>query len=195
MAYQTLQQVFERATGVPIQTASIKEFYGPMQFESATFWAMKSFFMDVPQKHPLIYGGLTTSCADLARFGLLWASKGQWNNHTVFTQAFWNKAMSTPAYPFGPGRRYGNWGPHDTDQAYRSVGLGKQIIYFNMQNGVVATRLGEYATSKYDYNDWFALIMASIKNPEDRGKPEDWMGVVTEDGEHFESIPSSASSP
>jgi hypothetical protein len=60
MAYQTLQQVFETATGTQIQDASQKELYGPMQFESKTYWQTEGFFTGVPQKHPLVYGGVTT---------------------------------------------------------------------------------------------------------------------------------------
>lgn len=72
MAYQTLQRVFETATNNTFQNASQHELYGPLQFESKTYWQTNSFFINVPQKHPLVYGGVTTSCPDLARFGTLW---------------------------------------------------------------------------------------------------------------------------
>jgi CubicO group peptidase (beta-lactamase class C family) len=123
MAYQSLQRVFETATGNTFQNASTYELYrklsiihlrrpivmvlfvhdetGPMQFESATYWQMNSFFLGVPQKHPLVYGGVTTTCPDLARFGLLWMNQGNWSGHQVFTKAFYEKAMSQPQMPFG----------------------------------------------------------------------------------------------
>jgi len=179
MAYQTLQQVFERATGVGIQAASVKELYGPMQFESKSYWQMAGFFTGVPQKNPLVYGGLTTSCADLARFGLLWLNKGKWMNYTVFTTDFYNKAMSRPQYSFGPGRPYGNWGA--TSTGFRSMGFGKQIVMFNPVLNIVAARLGAVTSIKYDYNDWFKMILDAVK-PEERGKPEDWMVLVSHDG-------------
>jgi len=173
MAYQTLQQAFEKSTGVAIQDASNREFYGPMQFESKTYWQMHGFFTGVPQKHPLVYGGVTTSCADLGRFGLLWLNKGMWKNHTVFTREFYDKAMSRPQYPFGQGRQYGNWGT--TDTGYRSVGLGKQIVMFNAVNNIVVTRIGGVASINFDYNDYFKMIKDAIKNPELRGRDEDWV--------------------
>jgi len=172
MAYQTLQQVFENATSTPIQTASIKELYGPMQFESATYWQTNGFFTGVPQKHPLVYGGVTTTCPDLARFGLLWLNKGNWAGHTVFTSAFWDKAMSQPEYSFGKARRYGNWGG---PASYKSEGLGRQIVVFNQANGMVLTRVGSPVTTFFKPGDFIDKVMKSIKNPLLRGTAADWV--------------------
>jgi CubicO group peptidase (beta-lactamase class C family) len=172
MAYQTLQQVFERAYGLGIQAAAQRELYGPMQFESKTYWQMHGFFTGVPQKHPLVYGGVTTSCADMARFGHLWLNKGLWRNHTVFTLDFWNKAMSQPVYPFGPGRRYGNWG---TGEDCRSMGFGKQIVMFNLKTQLVVTRIGGVASIDFDYNEYFKMLDGAIKDPEERGNDSDWI--------------------
>jgi len=172
MAYQTLQQAFERATATGIQAASQKELYGPMQFESKTYWQTHGFFTGVPQKHPLIYGGVTTSCADMARFGHLWLNQGNWNNYTVFTRDFYNKAMTQPPYPFGPGRRYGNWG---TGTDIRSMGFGKQVVMFNPKTNVVVTRIGGVVSLAFDYNDYFRMLNEAIKDPEVRGNDEDWV--------------------
>jgi len=176
MAYQTLQQVFEKGTGLGIQAASQKEFYGPMQFESKSYWQMNGFFTGVPQKHPLVYGGLTTSCLDLARFGLLWLNHGKWKNYTVFTEEWFTKAMAQPTYPFGPGRRYGNWG---TGADIRSVGFGKQVVMFNPKTNIVATRLGGTVSLSFDYNDFWKAINDAIIKPEERGNAEDWMFMVS----------------
>jgi len=175
MAYQTLQQVYERATGLGIQAGAQRDLYGPMQFESKTFFQMNGFFTGVPQKNPLVYGGVTTSCADMARFGLLWLNKGAWGNHTVFTRDFYNKAMTRPQYPYGLGREFGNWGT--TDDGYRSIGLGKQMVMFNAVNGIVLSRIGGVASIGFDYNEYFKMIRAAIKNPELRGRDEDWVFV------------------
>jgi len=172
MAYQTLQQVFERATGVGIQAASQNELYGPMQFESKTYWQMHGFFTGVPQKHPLIYGGLTTSCADMLRFGHLWLNQGNWKNHTVFTKGFFDKAMTQPPYPFGPGRRYGNWG---TGYDIRSMGLGKQVVMFNPHTNIVAARLGGTTSAAFDYNDFWKALNDAIVNKTEVGNAEDWI--------------------
>jgi len=172
MAYQTLQQVFETATKVKIQDASHAELYGPMNFESKTYWQDRSFFVGLPQKHPLIYGGVTTSCTDLARFGLLWSAKGNWNGHAVFTEAFWNKAMSQPQYPFGLARRYGNWGGPPSQ---KSEGLGRNIVVFNQKNGIVLTRVGLFATTIFKPGDFIDKVMAAVKDPELRGTREDWV--------------------
>jgi len=178
MAYQTLQAVFERATGVPIQTASQREFYGPMQFESQTFWQMKSFFIGLPQKYPLVYGGVTTSCVDLGRFGHLWLNQGMWGNRTVFTKEFFDKAMETPRFAFGLARRYGNWG---TSADVRSMGFGKQVVMFNPVTKVVAKRTGPETSIAFDYNDWFKLITGALKT-EEIGNESDWILAGSMDG-------------
>jgi len=172
MAYQTLQQVYETATGQLIQQASQKELYGPMQFESQTFWQMEGFFTGVKQVHPLVYGGVTTSCADLARFGHLWLNHGNWSNgHQVFTEAFYQKAMSQPLMSFGKARRYGNWGGGPN---VKSEGLGKNIVVFNPSNGIVLTRIGSSLTAFFKPGNFIDLVMAAIKNPMLRGSREDW---------------------
>jgi CubicO group peptidase (beta-lactamase class C family) len=172
MAYQTLQQVFETATGVPIQSASQAELYGPMQLETKTYWQMEGFFTGVPQKHPLVYGGVTTSCPDLARFGWLWLNQGNWSNHIVFTKDFFAKAMSQPQYSFGPARRYGNWG---SGPSVKSEGLGRQIVVFNQANGIVITRVGSFGTTHFKPADYIKLVIAAIKDPLLKGKEEDWI--------------------
>jgi len=170
MAYQTLQQVYERATGTLVVDATKRELIGPLQFESQTFWQEKGFFTGTPQKHPLIYGGMTTSCPDLARFGHLWLNRGNWTGRTVFTQAFFDKAFSQPQMPFGPARRYGNWGG---GPSHKSEGLGRQIVVFNPSNGVVLTRVGSEVTSQFNPGQFIDLVTASIVK-ELRGNPEDW---------------------
>jgi len=172
MAYQTLQQVYENATGVGIQDAAARELYRPMQFESQTYWQTHGFFTGVPQKHPLVYGGVTTSCADLMRFGLLWQRGGVWNNHTVFTPDFYAKALSQPQYPFGPARRYGNWGGPPN---VKSEGLGRNIVVFNKANGIVFTRIGSFATSIFKPGDFIDKVMAAVKDPILRGTRDDWV--------------------
>jgi len=171
MAYQTLQQVFEKSTGRLIVDASKQELFGPMQFESATYWQEKGFFTGVPQKHPLVYGGVTTSCPDLARFGHLWLNRGNWSGRVVFTDQFFTKAFSQPQFAFGPGRRYGNWGG---GPSHKSEGLGRQIVVFNPTNGIVLTRVGSEATTQFKPGDFIDQVMASVKSEELRGKPEDW---------------------
>jgi len=171
MAYQTLQQVYEKATGRQLNDATPQELFIPMQFESKSFWQMQSFYVHVPQAHPLVYGGMTTSCPDLARFGHLWLNQGSWNNRTIFTKDFYNKALSQPQYPFGPARRYGNWG---AGPSVKSEGLGRQIVVFNPTNGVVLTRVGSDITTQFKPGDFINLVMQAIKDPEMRGREEDW---------------------
>jgi len=80
------------------------------------------------------------------------------------------------------------WGREIAKAVWSVLVCGKQIIYYNIQSKIVATRLGEYATIKYDYNDWFAMILASLKNPDLRGKPEDWVAYEVEDEKHWREL-------
>jgi len=171
MAYQTLQQVFEKSTGRLLTDATKQELFTPLQFESQSLWQEKGFFTGVPQKHPLVYGGMTTSCPDLARFGHLWLNRGNWSGRVVFTGQFFDKALSQPQFSFGPGRRYGNWGG---GPSHKSEGLGRQIVVFNPSNGIVMTRVGSEATSQFNPGQFMDLVAQSVKSEELRGSMDDW---------------------
>jgi len=165
MAYQTLEQVLRVSTGVKVEDWTKGKLWGPLQMESDIHWDKSSFFIFVPLKHPAVYGGVESSCADLGRFGHLWLNKGTWaNNQTIFTTDFYHKALTQPPAPFGPQREYGNWGQHFPGNWSRAEGMGNQFVAFNPQFQLVATRIGWFdsISELFTYNTFMDKVLSSV---------------------------------
>ena len=120
MAFQALEPVLRLATSsASVQDFSQRELFGPLGMESEPYWEERGAFTqflfpatDGIRNGPMVYGGVTTSCRDLARFGQLWLHRGRWGGgdapHQVFTEEFYQTAM-TPN-PRGSGSRRYHWG-------------------------------------------------------------------------------------
>jgi CubicO group peptidase (beta-lactamase class C family) len=165
MAYQTLEQVLRLSTGMTVQQWSKAQLFDPLQFESDVHWDKDSFFIFIPLKYPAVYGGVETSCVDLGRFGHLWLNKGKWaNNLTIFTEQFYNKALSQPPAPFGPMREYGNWGQHFPGNWSRAEGMGNQFVAFNPLHQLVVARIGWFdsISELFSYNTFMDKVLASV---------------------------------
>jgi CubicO group peptidase (beta-lactamase class C family) len=164
MAYQTLERVLRVATGVSVQDWSNGKLFYPLEFEGNTHWDKESFFIFIPLKYPAVYGGVETSCANLGRFGHLWLNKGKWMNQTIFTEQFYDKALSEPKAPFGPMREYGNWGQHFPGNWSRAEGMGNQFVAFNPQYNLVATRIGWFdsISELFSYNTFMDKVLSSV---------------------------------
>jgi len=162
MAIQTLERVLGHITGIPVPLMAAQELWSLMDFESPTFWQEWPITSDLwpggpYSTDPLTYAGVWTHCNDLARFGVLWLHKGLWRNTTVFTEAYWNKAMINN--PDGrPGRRYHWGGPPN----YRANGLGDQLVTFNIEENLVITRLGDPFQISFSGSDFINMVLASL---------------------------------
>ena len=90
---------------------------------------------------PLLYGGLTLSCRDLARFGQLWLHRGRWGSDGVrlFTEDFYETAMRPNTRP-SSGARY-HWGVNGN--MHRANGMGDQLVAFDDVDDLVITRTGD----------------------------------------------------
>ena len=149
MAFQSLEPVLRRATDSSVQMFSERELFAPLQMESEPFWEERGAFTqfifpatDGIRNGPLVYGGLTLSCRDLARFGQLWLHRGRWGSespHAVFTDDFYETAMRPNPRP-SSGARY-HWGVNG--DMHRANGMGDQFVAFDPLDDLVITRMGD----------------------------------------------------
>jgi len=169
MAYQTLERALRVSTGMSVQDWTKSRLWGPLQMESNIHWDKDSFFVFVPLKYPAVYGGVESSCADLGRFGHLWLNKGMWGTNTIFTPAFYQKALTQPPAPYGPQREYGNWGQHFPGNWSRAEGMGNQFVAFNPQYQLVATRIGTFdsISELFSYNTFMDMVLSSVVGSEE----------------------------
>ena len=151
MAFQALDPVIRLATSSDsVQAFSERELFAPLEMQDQPFWEERGAFTqfvfpetDGIRNGPLVYGGLTTSCRDLARFGQLWLHHGRWGAgptpHQVFTEDFYNTAM-TPNPRSSGNRRY-HWGVNGN--MHRATGMGNQFVAFDDVDDLVITRTGD----------------------------------------------------
>jgi len=85
-------------------------------------------------------------------------------NQTIFTEQFYDKALSEPKAPFGPMREYGNWGQHFPGNWSRAEGMGNQFVAFNPQFNLVATRIGWFdsISELFSYNTFMDKVLSSV---------------------------------
>jgi len=169
MAYQCLEKALRTGTGMTVQQWSKTRLFEPLQFESDVHWDKQTFFLFVPLKYPAVYGGVMTSCADLGRFGHLWLNKGMWSGTEIFTEEFYNKALSQPKASFGPMREYGNWGQHFPGNWSRAEGMGNQFVAFNPTYQMVISRIGWFdsISELFSYNTFMDMVLAAVVNATD----------------------------
>eukprot|EP01043_Picozoa_sp_COSAG02_P003425 COSAG02_NODE_83_length_39665_cov_25.213719_24_plen_417_part_00 len=151
MAFQALEPVIRRATlSDSIQDFTERELFAPIEMQDAPFWEERGAFTQFifPETNgirngPLIYGGVRTSCRDLARFGQLWLHRGNWGSgttpHQVFTQGFYEMAMMPN--PRASGNRRYHWGVNGN--MHRANGMGDQLVAFDDVDDLVITRTGD----------------------------------------------------
>jgi len=162
MAIQTLERVLTHITGIPVPRMATEELWNVLQIQSPTYWQEWSItselWPDGPYDNdPLTYAGVWTHCNDLARFGVLWLNKGVWQNTTIFSEAYWNKALTTN--PDGrPGRRY-HWGGGPN---HRANGLGDQLVTFNIEENLVITRLGDPFQISFSGSEFVNMVLESM---------------------------------
>ncbi len=151
MAFQALEPVLRLATSSnSVQDFSERELFAPLEMQDVPFWEERGAFTQFifPETNgirngPLVYGGLRTSCRDLARFGQLWLHRGRWGSgttpHEVFTEEFYETAMRPN--PRSSGSRRYHWGVNGN--MHRATGMGDQFVAFDDVDDLVITRTGD----------------------------------------------------
>jgi CubicO group peptidase (beta-lactamase class C family) len=87
-AIQTLEAVLEQATGDDVESFAQEHLFDRIGMDAT----MTRDAVD----NPLVYQGLQTSCADIARFGYLILREGKWKNEQV-VPAQWVAQATTPS--------------------------------------------------------------------------------------------------
>ena len=158
MGIQNLERILAHVTGMPLPEYAARELWEILGYESDYYfqnWQVgnRSFITDY-----LTYMGQWTHCNDLARFGALWLNKGTWGgNTTIFTEEYYNKALTTN--PDGrPGRRYHWGGPPN----HRANGLGDQLVTFNPEESLVIARLGDPLQISFSGSEFIQMVLDSI---------------------------------
>jgi CubicO group peptidase (beta-lactamase class C family) len=158
-AIQVLEQVLRRATGRPVDEFAQRVLLGPL--------GMRDSVMNAdPSGHTMTFAGLTSTCRDLARLGVMLADKGRYRGKRIVSKRYWREATQRssselnraygllfwinepgpvlPAVPAPEGTpvAQGPMVPSAPDDAFWAIGLGQQILHVSPSTGVVAVRLG-----------------------------------------------------
>jgi CubicO group peptidase (beta-lactamase class C family) len=148
MALQNLHRVLQTATGEQdVNKYATDQLFTKLNMESRAYFMERSVvapYLDIASKNtdPLMYGGIHVSCKDLARFGQLWLNRGRWNGTEIFTDEFYEKALTNPSANFPESGRMGrqyHWGGGSN---HRASGMGGQFVSFNPEKNLVITRIG-----------------------------------------------------
>lgn len=146
---QDLERVLEQATGQETADFARQYLFGPI--------GSASHIRTDAAGNTLTFMGAQSSCRDLARVGLLYLRKGEWDGTQVISSDYVAEATRpsqelNPGYGFlwwlGSGGGGGNTvssqpasgGP--VDDVYAAIGLFNQLIVVFPSAGVVVTRMG-----------------------------------------------------
>lgn len=160
-AIQTLDQVIEKATGMPTHEYAQQKLLGPIGMRDSKMRTDTA-------GNTLTFMGLQSTCRDMARFGYLFLNKGNWNGIQVVPEA-WVEEATRPSQDINEGYGYlwwlnrrgrlanpvqpvtaqeggstedGQMAPGMPEEIYWALGLGSQIIAVSPSTGVVTVRLG-----------------------------------------------------
>jgi CubicO group peptidase (beta-lactamase class C family) len=192
MGIQNLHRVLQRATGEQdINKYATEQLFNKLSMESRAYFMERSvitpFFDELPSENtdPLLYGGAHMSCKDLARFGQLWLNRGQWNGTEVFTEEFYEKALSQA--PNGRAGRSYHWGGGPN---HRANGLGGQFVSFNPEKNLVITRIGGMLGATFNAGQLVNDVMDSLLDgPGSYTREEDErLNPMPEEDEQFKNF-------
>lgn len=153
--------ILERATNMSVSLYTQKKIWEPMGMEFDSFWTLDSEEKDF--ERTLV--GFKASAVDLARFGLLFLHRGNWNGKKIFSERWVQEATSPnpqdsrewKVFPFWPKLggfyKYHWWGLKNSDQSYDFMARGNlgQLIYVSPSTRTVIVRLGSEPDPNYQW--------------------------------------------
>ncbi|PJZ57530.1 serine hydrolase domain-containing protein [Leptospira barantonii] len=160
--------ILERTTNMNVSLYTQKKIWEPMGMEFDSFWTLDS----VEKGFERTLVGFKASAVDLARFGLLFLNRGNWNGKKILSE-HWIREATSPnpkdtrewkVFPFWPRLggyyKYHWWGLKNPDQSYDFMARGNlgQLIYVSPATNTVIVRLG----SEPDQNYQWPFIARSI---------------------------------
>ncbi|MGJ4754326.1 serine hydrolase domain-containing protein [Leptospira kmetyi] len=153
--------ILERATNMSVSLYTEKKIWEPMGMEFDSFWTLDS--EEKGFERTLV--GFKASAVDLARFGLLFLHRGNWNGKKIFSERWVQEATSPnpqdsrewKVFPFWPKLggfyKYHWWGLKNSDQSYDFMARGNlgQLIYVSPSTRTVIVRLGSEPDPNYQW--------------------------------------------
>ena len=154
-AIQTLEGVLEAATGTTeVDEWATEALLEPIGMNNST-WTTD------PSGNARAFMGISSTCEDMARFGLLFLAGGNWDGEQVISTDYVNESVQAsqdlnPGYGFlwwrnVPDEETGElrWEGASGD-TYAALGAGGQVIVVQPDNGVVYTRMGSVNATNSD---------------------------------------------
>lgn len=136
----------EKATGVPYHEYLQTKLWIPLGME------YNGYFTVDQERNQKAYGGLAACARDLAKFGVLYANKGKWNDKQLIPE-WWIERSSQRDTSDGSAWRYNNgfWldtypqekAKTDQQRDYFAGGYRGQAIYVNPETNMVIVRQGK----------------------------------------------------
>ncbi|PJZ42265.1 hypothetical protein CH370_08575 [Leptospira kmetyi] len=153
--------ILERATNMSVSLYTQKKIWEPMGMEFDSFWTLDS--EEKGFERTLV--GFKASGVDLARFGLLFLHRGNWNGKKILSERWVQEATSPnpqdsrewKVFPFWPKLggfyKYHWWGLKNSDQSYDFMARGNlgQLIYVSPSTRTVIVRLGSEPDPNYQW--------------------------------------------
>ncbi len=157
-AIQTLDAVFEGATGEDLAAFAEENLFGPLGMSSSEMGHDAS-------GNTITFFNMKSSCLDLARFGNLFLRDGEWADGEQIVSAEWVEESTTPSTDLNSGYGYlwwlnveGDWvepsSPTDkpsgsgiridgvSEDVFMASGLAGQRVNVYPSKGLVVTRIG-----------------------------------------------------
>ncbi|WP_185994470.1 serine hydrolase domain-containing protein [Nocardioides campestrisoli] len=159
-AIQVLEAVLEKATKRPVADFAQATLFGPLRMRNT------SIETDVVG-NPMLFGGMRSTCPDLARLGVMLADQGRYDGRRIVSRRYVREATQRPsselntAYgllfwinepgpvlsplppPAGTPTAQGPMVPTAPEDAYWALGLNQQILHVSPTEKIVAVRLGD----------------------------------------------------
>lgn len=163
-AIQMLEPVLQKATGQEVGAFAQKRLFGPLKM------AHTRMSTDAAG-NTTTYAGVTSTCRDLARFGLLMLRHGKWGSRPVVSRSWVAQATGRPSTPMNAAYGYLWWlnrygvlsdplsettretaldpdtprsrlVPGAPPNTFWAIGLGNQVIQVDPRTDTVVVRLG-----------------------------------------------------
>lgn len=182
-AIQTLDRVVRNATGTATEVYAQERLFAPLGMTSTRMT------LDASKRSTQAFFGMQSTCPDLARFGQLFAQRGEWEGEQLLPADWVEDAVGrssqrlNAAYGLlwwvnraGPQRRpvdddnpglppgvsgVGQLVPGAPTSMYAALGFGGQAVLVDPRSGTVVVRLGTLGTGTSPGTDPYAVADAA----------------------------------
>jgi CubicO group peptidase (beta-lactamase class C family) len=155
---QILGFLLAEVTGMPLKDYLYEKIWNKIGMEDEAYFIVDNDGVE------MALGGLNATLRDFAKFGLLYANKGQWNGENIVPASWVDASHQTDAPHLIPGEHglssspwgYGLqwWVPGFPDTDYTASGVYNQYIYIDpLKNVVIAKNSSNHRfTSEKEYS-------------------------------------------